>query len=396
MPGFSIARARDDTPGCREIAHFNNAGAALMPQVVVDTMVEHLRREAAIGGYEAAEEAGVRLEACRDSVAVLLGANPDEVAFVDSATRALVTGLWSLPLAAGDRILVSRVCYGSNALALLELQRRVGVQLVVVPSTGDGTIDLDALDLELRRGAAVVVLTHIPTNSGLVQPAAEVGRRCRQAGTIFLLDACQSVGQMVVDVADLGCDLLAATSRKYLRGPRGQGFLYVSRGLLPRLRPPAPDVGGATWTAPSRFTLCGDARRFECWEHSAAGRLGLGAAVDYAMGWGLAAIASRVTQLAAALRDALSQIPGIALQDPPGARCGIVTFTVAGEHPQETKARLAQVGVHVSVSGAASTLLDMGDRGLEAVVRASVHYYNDAADVTRLLQGLRAPEPARP
>ncbi|MCB9744208.1 MAG: aminotransferase class V-fold PLP-dependent enzyme [Alphaproteobacteria bacterium] len=385
---IDLARARAETPGCAHVVHFNNAGAALPPACVTDAAVDHLLLEANIGGYEAARQQRPRLEQAYALAAQLLGGAPEEIAFTDSATRAFDLALWATPLRAGDRVLLSRVAYGSNALALLELKRRVGIELVVLPSTPEGSVDLEALEAELRAGAALCTLTHVPTSSGLVQPASRVGALCQAAGVPFLLDACQSAGQLELDVAALGCDMLSLTSRKYLRGPRGQGLLWVSSALLDRLHPPTPDVGSARWVGPEQLEWVTGARRLECWEHSVAARLGFAAAIEYALSWGLDAIEGRVTQLAAALRAQLSQVPGVQVQDPGEHHCGIVTFTVQGRSAQQVAAELGDAGINVSISPRDSTLLDMGDRGLDAVVRASVHYYNSEAELVTLVEEL--------
>ncbi|MCB9742160.1 MAG: aminotransferase class V-fold PLP-dependent enzyme [Alphaproteobacteria bacterium] len=386
---IDLARARAETPGCAHVVHLNNAGAALPPACVTEAVVDHLHLEAAIGGYEAAHQQRHRLAQAYALAGRLLGGQADEIAFTDSATRAFDLALWASPLRAGDRVLLSRVAYASNALALLELRRRVGIELVVLPSTPVGRVDLDALEAELRAGAALCTLTHVPTNSGLVQPAAEVGALCRAAGVPYLLDACQSAGQLSLDVGRLGCDMLSLTSRKYLRGPRGQGLLWVSSEHLPRLTAPSPDIGSARWLAPDRWEPIPGARRLECWEHSVASRLGFAAAMEYAMSWGLDAIEARVTQLAASLRAQLDQLPGVQVCDPGEELCGIVTFTVEGWSAQQVAAELAEAGVNVSVSQRPSTLLDMTDRDLEAVVRASVHYYNSEAELVLLVEELR-------
>ncbi|WP_437287887.1 aminotransferase class V-fold PLP-dependent enzyme [Sorangium sp. So ce406] len=387
---MDIAALRRDTPACARVVHFNNAGAALPPTVVVDTVVDHLRREAAIGGYEAEAEAGERLEAVYGSVARLLGAAPDEIALVESATRAWDMAFYSLRFGPGDRILTARAEYASNYIAFLQMARRTGAEIVPIPSDESGAVSLPELDRLLDERVKLIAVTHIPTSGGLINPAEEIGRRARSAGVPFLLDACQSVGQLPIDVEAIGCDMLSATGRKYLRGPRGTGFLYVRRALLERLEPPFLDLHAACWTAPDRYELRPDARRFESWESHVAGRLGLGAAVDYALRLGLPAIRDRVCALAERLRAQLAELPGVAVRDLGQRRCGIVTFTREGEDAAAIKARLGAQAIHVSVSTASGTLLDFEARGIPDLVRASVHYYNDESEIDRFVAALAA------
>ncbi|AUX22453.1 aminotransferase class V [Sorangium cellulosum] len=387
---MDIAALRRDTPGCASVLHFNNAGSSLPPAVVLDTVVEHLRREAAIGGYEAEAEAGARIEAVYGSVARLIGAAPDEIALVENATRAWDMAFYSLRFGPGDRILTARAEYASNYIAFLQVARRTGAEIVPVPSDERGAVSLTALDRLLDERVKLIAITHVPTNGGLVNPAEAIGRRARSAGVPYLLDACQSVGQMPIDVDAIGCDFLSATGRKYLRGPRGTGFLYVRRAMLDRLEPPFLDLHAARWTAPDRYALRPDARRFECWESYVAGRLGLGAAADYALRLGLPAIRDRICALAERLRARLAELPGVAVRDLGEQRCGIVTFTKAGEDATAVKTRLGAQAIHVSVSTAAGALLDFEVRGIPDLVRASVHYYNDEAEIDRFVAALAA------
>ncbi len=385
---LDLQRLRDNTPGCARVIHLNNAGAALMPQPVLDAVISHLQREAEIGGYEANDEASERREAIYRSVATLIGSRPDEVALVENATRAFDMGFHALPLRDGDVVLVSMADYGSNYMAALRRMREQQIELRVVPNDERGQISIRALAEMLEDPhVRAVSLTHVPTNSGLVQPAEAVGRLTKQAGAWFILDATQSTGQLPIDVQRIGCDLLAATGRKYLRGPRGTGFLYVRRDRLDELDPPFVDVRAAEWTSADSYELRSDARRFENWESNVAGLLGLGVAVDYQLRLGIDRTWARIGQLAARLRRGLAAIRNVTVTDPGEVLCGICTFTVVGLPPADLKESLAAMDprINVTVSGRSSTLLDMESRGLTAVVRPSVHYYNSECEIDRFL-----------
>ena len=380
---LDVERARALTPGCERVIHLNHAGASLMPAPVLGTVVSHLQREAEIGGYEAADEAAERLAAVYGSAAHLLGSAPDEIALVENATRAWDMAFYSFRFRPGDRILIGRAEYVSNVIAELQTAARRGITLEVVDDDEHGQIDVADLERRLDDRVRLIALTHVPTNGGLVNPAAEVGRVARAAGVPFLLDATQSAGQIALDVAELGCDVLCLTGRKYLRGPRVTGVLYVRRELADQLEPPFLDVRSATWTAPDRYTVAPVARRFETWERSVAGLLGLGAAIDHALGWGIDAIEARVAALGEGLRERLRAIDGVTVHDKGLRRCGIVTFTVAGVDPSEVRRRLSAQRVNTWVSPVTSAQLDLPARGLGDVVRASVHYVNTEEELDR-------------
>ena len=391
--GIDVDQARRDTPGCAHVAHLNNAGAALRPQVVTDAVIGHLQREAEIGGYEAADEAKDALAHTYDALGRLLGCSPTEIALVENATRAFDMAFYSFSFEPGDRILTSHAEYASNAVAMLQVARRSGAVIEVVDDDAFGQLDVADLERRLTRGAGparLVALTHVPSQGGLVNPAAAIGRLTRAAGIPNLLDACQSVGQLELDVTEVGCDFLAGTGRKFLRGPRGTGFLYASGAITETLEPPFVDLWSATWTGPDTFELADGARRFETWECDVAGRIGLGAAVDYALGVGLADIELRVHELATALRERLVALAGVTVRDRGEHLCGIVTFTVEGTGPAAVRQHLAADAVNVHVTTAASAQLDFPRRGLGEVVRASVHYYNNDEDLDRLIRSLRA------
>ncbi len=388
MP-IDLERARRETPGCDTVLHLNNAGAALMPRPVLEAVRHHLDLEAHTGGYEAQDIAQEAEANFYTAAAKLLGCNPDEIAFATNASRAWAMAFYAIPFAPGDRILTARAAYVSNYIGFLHVAQRTGATIDVIPSDASGQVDISALRRMMDERVKLIALTHVPTNGGLVNPAAEVGRVAREAGVLYLLDACQSAGQMPLDVGALGCDMLSATGRKFLRGPRGTGLLYVRHSVAERLDPPFLEMRSADWVAPDRYTVQPGARRFETWEVNVAAKIGLGAAMDYALGWGLDAIWARITALAGSLRARLEALPRVAVRDLGRIQCGIVTFTVEGMAPEAVKAALAEQNIHVNVSDASNALLDMQARGLEAgLVRASVHYYNSEAETDRFIHAL--------
>ena len=391
---IDVERARADTPGCAHVTHFNNAGAALQPRPVLDAVVAHLDLEATIGGYEAADDAAEHIEHSYDAIARFIGAEAHEIAFADSATRAWDMAFYAIPLRPGDRILTGRAEYASNAIALLQAAARTGARLEVIDDDEHGQIAVDALQDRVDDDVKVISLTHVPSHCGLVNPAAEVGRIAREAGILFLLDACQSVGQLRVDVEAFGCDVLTAPGRKFLRGPRGTGFLYVRSDLIERLEPPFLDLHAARWTAPDRFETRADARRFESWESNKAARIGLGVAADYAANVGIDAIERRVSELAARLRVALSAVSGVTIHDRGVRRCGIVTFAVDGVAATEVRGRLRAQAINTSVSPVEYAQFDRAPRVAGGLVRASVHYYNTDEELEALrvaVEGMTRP-----
>ncbi len=382
-----LERVRAETPGAGHVAHFDNAGAALMARPVLDAVVGHLELEASIGGYQAGARAGDAIAKSYDAVARLLNCEADEVAIVENATVAWNMAFHGLAhgFEPGDRVLTTMAEYASNYIAYLQVQARTGIAIEAVPNDRDGGLDCAALEAMIDPRVKLIAVNHVPTNGGLVNPAASIGEIANRHAIPYLLDACQSIGQMPIDVRAIGCDMASATARKYLRGPRGVGFLYVKRSMLERLEPTFLDLHAAQWVDPDRYEMRPDARRFENWENYVAGKIGLGVAVDYALGLGLESTYLRIQTLASALRDRLTALPGIAVTDLGRERCGIVTFAHAKIAPGEFAAALRDRAINVATSSRFSTLLDMDARGLDMVVRASVHYYNTEAEIDRLV-----------
>ena len=291
---------------------------------------------------------------------------------------------------AGDKIVTVEAEYASNFISYLQAAKARGIEVVVAPSNADGAVDIDMLSSMIDARVKMIAVTHVPTNGGLVNPAEEIGKIARDAGAWYLLDACQSAGQIPLDVEKIGCDALSVTGRKYLRGPRGTGFLYVRKSRIDELEPVFLDLHAASWTGRDSYEIVPTAKRFENWEFYTAGVIGLGAAVDYALDWGMDDIHGRITSLADTLRASLDTIPGVTVRDIGTEKCGITTFTKDGVEPEKIKAKLAEKRINVSVSRVGSTRIDMENRGLKEVVRASVHYYNDETEIEKLCEAVEA------
>lgn len=386
-----IDELRRQTPAAATLLHFNNAGAALSPTAVSSAVLEHLQQEQRIGGYEAAAVASASIEHFYTAFATHLNCRAEEVAWAENATHAWNTLLHAIAFKPGERIVTGQSEYASNYLSLLHLAQRCQVHVDVVPNTSQGTVCLDALHKALQGNVRLLALTHVPSQSGVVHPATEAGAMARARGILYLLDACQSAGQLALDVDALGCDMLTGTGRKYLRGPRGSGFLYVRQGILDRLQPAWIDMHAARFLDAQHYALREDARRFENWECFVAGKIGLAAAVDYANALGMPWIEARVRALAARLRDRLQELPGITVHEAGSDLCGIVTFSSRREAADVLHQRLQARGINTSVVRVRNNPLDLGARGLGDLNRASLHYYNTDAEIERFCDALRAP-----
>jgi selenocysteine lyase/cysteine desulfurase len=378
-----IDALRAQTPGCAGRIHLNNAGAGLLAQPTLDAMTAQLRREAEIGGYEAAAGAQDAIAAAYDAIAGLVGGRSDEIALFDNATHAWNAAFYSIPLRSGDQILTGRAEYGSNVLAYWQAARRTGAEVIVVPNDEYGQLDVAALERLAGERTKLIGVSHVPTSGGLVQPAAQIGQIARACGALYLLDATQSAGQFPVDVDAVGCDMLTGTGRKFLRGPRGSGFLWVRTAALDRLDPFVAEIGSATWDGHQGFTWAPGARRFATWEHSYVNVLGLGAAVRQALDLGLGAIGQRAVALGARLRGQLAGLPGVTTHDLGQTRCAIVTAKIDGLEAEPAAAALRRAGVNVSTTVPKDNPLDTQDRAVHPLIRFSPHYYNTEDEIDR-------------
>ncbi|HEU4588599.1 MAG TPA: aminotransferase class V-fold PLP-dependent enzyme [Gemmatimonadales bacterium] len=387
-----LLRWRADTPASLRLIHLNNAGASLMPTIVRDTIVRHLDLEAEIGGYEAADLAAPEFADTYAALAQLVGAEPGHIAIVDSATAAFSQALSAIDFEPGDRIVTTRADYVSNQLMYLSLARRRGVDVVRADDLPEGGVDPASVEALVRqRRPRLVAVTWIPTYSGLVQDAEAVGAICEREGVPYLVDACQAVGQLPIDVARLRCDYLSATARKFLRGPRGIGFLVATdRALARGAYPLYIDMRGAQWTGLQEFELAPGARRFEMWEFPLALVLGMGVAARYALEVGIPTAQARAWALAAYARERLAAVPGVRVADRGATLSAIVTVQLAGRAAEDVKVALRRLGINTSVSARDNAVIEGAVPSATPVLRISPHYYNTTEEIDRAVAELAA------
>ena len=389
MGKFDVERARRETRGCEARIHFNNAGASLPPIPVADALCDYLREEEEQGGYEVMARRAAELEHFYTAAAKLLNCSADEVAFADSATRAWNAAFYAFDFQPGDRILASSAEYGSNLVALLHQAKRLGVEISWVPDDPSGQIDINSLEDQIDNRVKLICLTQVPSGGGLVNPAAEVGKVAKATGIPYLLDACQALGQMPVDVEEIGCDLLCGTGRKFLRGPRGTGLLYVRKTLLEQLEPNQLNHHAAPLLSANNYQLRMDAKRFEYWERNYAAQLALGVAIDYALAWGLGAISERVRFLTATLRQKLAGLDGVTLADQGVEQCAIVTFYTAQLPADQLQQQLALRQINTSTVPFSANPVSFEKLHHPALLRASPHYYNTVGEIEHFVAELK-------
>ena len=386
---IDINRARAETRACENVIHLNNAGSSLMPAPVADYLIDFLRLEENMGGYESVEREAAALDNFYQSAGRLINCDPSEIAYAENATRAWDMAFYGLTFKPGDRILTTMSEYGSNVIAYNQQAERFGAEVVFVPDDEYGQIDVNALKQMIDDRVKLISISQIPTGGGLVNPAAEVGKVARDAGILYLLDACQGVGHIPIDVEAIGCDVLSATGRKFLRGPRATGFLYVRESVMEKIIPPLLDQHAANLISPGKYKMVADAKRYENWEQYFAGKAALGVAIDYAMEWGLDSIRDRIFSLADHLRAQLSEIDGIELTDQGQVKCGIVTYRASQVDPYKIKSEMNKRKININVSDGSGTLVSFQQRNIESVVRTSLHYFNTENEIQTYIGALK-------
>ena len=384
---IDIEKIRAETPGIEFSTHLLACGSSLMPNNVVDAITQHTQLEALMGGYEAEAKKADELNNIYDIVAKHIGANSYEIALMENSTVAWSHAFYALPLNSGSKILTSEAEYAANYVAFLQRAKRDNLIIDIVPSDESGTLDINALESMVDEEVGLIAISWIPTNGGLVNPAEKVGQIAKKYNIPYLLDACQAAGQMSIDVEKIGCDFLAATGRKFLRGPRGTGFLYIKDKWLSIIEPVMIDHFGAPWVSKNTYELRKDARRFETWENSYALRIGLGEAITYAEEIGIDLIHERVQLLARLNRKLLSEVKNVQVRDIGTEQCGIISFSIEEEkNPKKIVDQMSEAGFTIGSVDPESTLIDSEKRNLPTLLRMAPHYYNTEEEIEKAVK----------
>jgi selenocysteine lyase/cysteine desulfurase len=382
---LDLNRIRLDTPSANDHTHLDNCGAALMPSTVVVRMIEHIRLEQAIGGYDAQDKVSAELAAIYDNFAQLIGAKSGEVAILSSATDAWDRAFYSMDLASGDRVITGFNEYCSNFVALLHAKKKVGIEIVVINPNALGDLDLVALEAEAALGAKLIAISHVPSSSGQINPVKGVGKIAKKYSIPYLLDACQSLGQIKIDVGDIGCDMASFTSRKFLRGPRGVGALYISQAMRKKITPVFMTNLGAKWIDKESYEQIDSARVFEAWERNVAAYLGFGEAVKYLLALDQNSAFERIKTLSDKLRFGLAEIENVEITDIGTNLGAIVTCMVKGQPAKNVRAELMDNKITGQIASVFHTRLDLEARGIDECLRLSPHYYNTQEEIERTI-----------
>ena len=373
-------------------AYLDTAATAQKPQVVIDAITRGYDTSYATvhrGVYARSADMTLAYEAARRRVARFIGAaSADEVVFVRGATEAinLVAQCWAgTQLKAGDRILLSMLEHHSNIVPWQMAAERLGVAIDVAPLTADGRIDLDAAEAMLTPAHKLVALAHVSNVLGSVLDGPRAAAMAHRVGAKLLLDGCQAVPRLPVDVAALGCDFYVFSGHK-LYGPTGIGCLWARADLLDAM--PPWQGGGAMIDRVSfeRTTYAPPPARFEAGTPHIVGALGLHAAIDYVDAIGLPAIHAHETALVATAREALGRINTVRLYGPADS-AGIVSFTIQGVHPHDIGTILDDARVAIRAGHHCAQPL-MAALGVDATARASFGVYNSPADIDALVSGI--------
>jgi selenocysteine lyase/cysteine desulfurase len=372
------------TGGEGAITHLNAAGAGLMPECVVAAIKSHLDLEARRGVHWAAADAGSAIEETRLLAGRLMGVAPTHLAFGEQASRLWALAFASMPLKRGDRILIARNDWGGNILNAVRRAAASGAEVIRLPMTEQGRIDVEQAKALVDERTVAISVSAVASSFGLRQPVEALGSIARPEACLYFVDGAQAAGQFELTLPGASADIMVAPGRKWLRGGRGQAMMALSDRALRRLvQPIIVDQGAGVWCPDDGFLSREDGRRFEAWEFSAAGRLGLRASLQELDRIGLANVRAHNFEKLRRLRTNLRDIPGLTVFEDEDAGAAFLTFQHTSLSADTIVEELAMRGIAIASVGLDYARWELEARGLERIVRVAPHIYSSEDDIGR-------------
>jgi len=392
-----VLQFRAETLGTKNVVHLNNAGSGLMPDIVTKAQLDHSSLESEIGGYEASDLRADIINDFYTQAALLFNCKASNIAFTASATDSYARALSSIRFKSGDVILTDKDDFVSNQIQFLLLVKRLNVNIIHINNALIGGVDLNDLREKLYRyQPKLLAITHIPTNSGLVQPVNEIAKIYGEYSekysdkTWYILDPYQSAGQMKLDIQKMKCDFLSVTCRKFLRGPRGTGALFVSdRALENGLEPMFIDMRGAKWKEKDQYEQQTTALRYEDWEFAYSTVVGSREAIKYCLAVGEEKIWQQVKLLSSFMRSKLEGGDGIRILDRGPELSSSVSFYIKDKQPGYIVNEMLKRKINVVAGYRSYGLIDFDEKGVNWVIRSSPHYYNSMNEIDHFIDAVK-------
>ena len=361
------------------IDYLNNAGAGLMSPATVETITEYLKLESKIGAYHAAAESKSLMQDFYLNAAKIINADSDtEIAFTDSASRGWNMVVYGAKLKKGARIITLASEFGTNLVTLFDLAKRIEGTVAIINCDSKGTFFFDELEAELKKGAALVAISHAVAHGSIVNPVNEVGVLAKKYGAIYIVDGCQAVGQFKVDVQQIQCDAYMTTGRKWLCGPRGTGFLYVKKSSLfhaTQLDLASADLVLNSLSKVTDVEIRKDAKQFELWERSISNMLGLSSAINDCLFKNISVISEQIQYLSNKLRYLAYSNSNLNIIGEIESLSGILGFYLNDESKEETlKEEFKKNGISISTMSDWDCPLHFPKTGAKSIFRLSPHY----------------------
>lgn len=389
----TVEEVRSDIPFLDTgVIYLDNAATTPTPEPVIDAMLEYFHEyNANIGRglHRSAKRASETFESSREVIGKTIQAKPEEIAFTKNTTEALNLLARGLDLKRGDKVIATVLEHHSNLIPWQRLEKELGIELQIIKDNSDYIIDPSTIENAVDENTQLITMPWVSNVFGTRQPVEEVGKIADENDILFSVDAAQAVGHVPVDVDDIGCDFLAAPGHKGLLGPQGTGFLYISEKHLDEVSPMLYGGGIVESAREHSCQLVEPPQIFDAGTPNIPGIIGLGRAAEYVLDIGLERIEKRERKLIRKMHE-ISDLNDVEIYGPksPEKIAGVLSFNVDDMNPHELSSILDEVADIATRSGHHCADLAMGYFGLDATLRASVHYYNSVGEIEKFIETL--------